>query len=64
VAIVGTLTGKTNPVIVIITNALCDAGLSLALAPKDEAVPAITFTAHYLNTDLDTEPWQIVYPAN
>jgi len=64
VAIVGTLTGKTKPVIVIITNALCDAGFSLALAPKDEAVPAITFTAHYLNTDLDTEPWSIEYPAS
>lgn len=64
VAIVGTLTGKTNPVIIIITNALCDAGFSLALAPKDEAVPEVTFTAHYVNTDLDTEPWSIEYPAS
>lgn len=64
VVIVGTLTGKTNPVIVKITNALCDAGLSLALAPKDEAVPEVTFTAHYKDTDLDTEPWEITYPAS
>ena len=63
VVIVGTITGKTNPVIVKITDALCDAGFSLALAPKDEAVPEITFTAHYLNTDLDTEPWSVEYPA-
>lgn len=64
VVIVGTITGKTNPVIVKITNALCDAGLSLSLAPKDEAVPEITFTAHYVNTDLDTEPWSVEYPAS
>ena len=62
VVIVGTITGKSNPVIVKITNALCDAGFSLSLAPKDEAVPEITFTGHYVNTDLDTEPWSVEYP--
>ena len=64
VVIVGTITGKSNPIIAKITNALCDAGFSLSLAPKDEAVPEITFTAHYLNTDLDTEPWEVTYPAS
>lgn len=64
VVIVGTITGKTNPVIAKITNALCDAGFSLALAPKDEAVPEITFTAHYAIGTLDTEPWSIEYPAS
>ncbi|MBA7569923.1 hypothetical protein ES708_11665 [subsurface metagenome] len=64
VVIVGTITGKTNPVIVKITNALCDAGFSLALAPKDEAVPEVTFTAHYAIGTLDTEPWSIEYPAS
>jgi len=64
VVIVGTLTGKTNPVIVKITNALCDGALSLSMAPKDEAVPALTFTGHYSNADLDTEPWEIIFPAS
>jgi len=63
VVIVGTITGKTSPVIAKITNALCDAGFSLSLAPKDEAVPELTFTGHYLKTDLDTEPWSVQYPA-
>ena len=63
VVIVGTLTGKTNPVIVEITNALCDAGFSIAMAPKDEAVIELTFTGHYANTDLATEPWSVIYPA-
>lgn len=64
VAIVGTLTGKTNPVIIKITNALCDAGLNLKMTPKDEAVVALTFTGHYLDTALTTEPWSIEYPAS
>lgn len=64
VAIVGFLTGKTDPVIIKITDALCDAGLNLAMAPKDEAVPELTFTAHYARTDLDTEPWSIEYPTS
>jgi len=64
VVLVGTLTGKTTPIIVKITNALCDAGFSLALAPKDEAVIELTFTGHYANTDLDTEPWSVEYPAS
>ena len=66
VAIVGTITkfdGTTAPIIVKITNALCDTAFSLSLAPKDEAVPELTFTAHYANTTLDTEPWQITYPS-
>jgi hypothetical protein len=64
VAIVGTITGKTNPVIVKITNALCDAGFSIPLAPKNETVIALTFTAHYSNTDLTSEPYSIEYPAS
>jgi len=66
VAIVGTITkfdGTTKPIIVKIINALCDTAFGLTLAPKDEVVPELTFTAHYLNTALDTEPWEITYPS-
>lgn len=66
VAIVGTITkydGTTKPIIIKILNALCDTAFGLALAPKDEAVPEVTFTAHYANDALDTEPWEITYPA-
>ena len=63
VTLVGTLTGYTDPVIITITRALCDAGLNLKLAPKDEMVTEIVFTAHYSNADLDAEPWSVTYPA-
>lgn len=62
VAIVGNVSGKTHPVICIIDNVLADAGFSLALAPRDEAVPTIVFTGHYATGDLDTEPWEVRWP--
>jgi len=62
VAIVGNVSGKGNPVICMVKNALADAGFSLATAPRDEAVPAIVFTGHYDPNDLDKEPWEIRWP--
>ena len=64
VAIVGTIQGKTDPIIVKVTNALCEGGLNLSMAPKDEAVVQVKFTGHYSAADLDTEPFSITYPAS
>ena len=67
VALVGTVTGftgTTDPIIIKLTNCLCDTALTLNLAPKEEAVPEITFSAHYSNSDLSTEPWSITYPSS
>lgn len=64
VALLGTLAGFTNPVICKLTNALCDAGLSIKLAPKEEAVPQIVFTGHYLSSDLSARPFSIEYPVS
>jgi len=62
VALVGTISGKGDDVICIVKNALADTGFSLSTAPRDEAVPVIVFTGHYLPADPDTEPWDIRYP--
>jgi hypothetical protein len=64
VAIIGTIQGMTNPIIVKVTNALCDGGLNLSMAPKDEAVVQVKFTGHYTAADLDTEPFSVTYPAS
>lgn len=64
VALVGHLTGYSDPVICLITGAICDAGFNLSMASKDEAVLELTFTGHYTSSDLDTEPWSIEYPAS
>jgi len=62
VAIVGNVSGTTNPVICIVKNVIANTGFSLATAPRDEAVPSIVFTGHYLPDDLDTEPWEVRWP--
>lgn len=64
VTLVGTISGKTTPVIAQINNALCESGLSLSLVDKDEAVPELTFTGHYTYADLVTPPYSITYPAS
>lgn len=62
VAIVGNVSGKDYPVICIVENALAEGPFSLSTAPRDEAVPVVVFTGHYLPDDLDTEPWKVKYP--
>lgn len=62
VALVGTITGKGDDVICIVKNALADQSLALSTAPRDEAVPVIVFTGHYLAVSPNDEPWDIKYP--
>ena len=68
VAIVGTVTdpdlpGTTHPIICRLLNCLVTGPFSLSMAPKDEAVLAMVFEAHFAADDLDAEPWLIEYPA-
>lgn len=59
---VGNLSGTNDPVIIQVYNALNTAGLTLNVADKAEAVVALTFTGHYIDTDLNTPPFAIYYP--
>lgn len=66
VVIVGTITGfagTTAPIICKLKNCLVDNPLSIKMGPKDEAVIQLKFTAHFLDSDLTTEPWEITYPS-
>jgi len=66
VVIVGTITGfdgTSAPIICKLKNCLVDGPFTLNLNPKDEAVLQMRFTAHYLDSDLDTEPFEITYPS-
>jgi len=66
VAIVGTITGfdgTTKPIICRLLNVLVDGPFSVPMSPKDEAVVSMVFTAHFADSDLDTEPWEIEYPS-
>lgn len=59
---VGKLAGTNDPVVIQVYNALNTSGLTLSVADKAEAVLALTFTGHYVDTDLDTPPFKIYYP--
>ena len=59
---VGTLSGSQLPVIIVLKNALCTNGLTLTTADKAEGVVALTLTAHYDPSDLDSVPFEIYYP--
>ncbi len=66
VALVGTITGfdgTSAPIICVLENVLVDGPLVMNLNPKDEAIIQLKFTAHYLDSDLDSEPWSITYPS-
>ena len=59
---VGRLSGTNDPVIIQVYNALNTSGLTLNVADKSEAVLALTFTGHYVDTNLDAPPFNIYYP--
>ena len=59
---VGTISGSDEPVIIQVFNSLNIEGLTLATAPKGEAVTTMTFQGHYTQEDLDTPPFKIYYP--
>ena len=66
IAIVGNTTASGDAtgsyMAIILKNVLGDGNIELAFADKEEAVPAVTFIAHFLPTDLGTEPWEIRSP--
>ncbi|WP_066499893.1 hypothetical protein [Abyssisolibacter fermentans] len=59
---VGQLSGSNEPVIIQVYNTLNIEGLTLATAPKGEAVTSMTFAGHYKQDDLNTPPFKIYYP--
>lgn len=62
VACVGQLvTGEE--VVIILYNALNDEGVTVGQEDRDEATLPVQFTAHYDPADMDTEPWEVRFPA-
>lgn len=60
---VGRISGSSNPVIIVLKNALCTNGLTLTTADKQEGVIPLTFTGHYTADALDTPPFEIYFPS-
>lgn len=59
---VGRISGSSEPVIIIVKNALCTNGLTLTPTDKSEGVVSLTLTGHSEATDVDEPPFVILYP--
>jgi hypothetical protein len=63
ITLVGEVSGTTVGAVGFkLNNALSDGNFEISLTDKDEGVIAVTFTAHQAPTDLDTEPWSLLWP--
>ena len=60
---IGRLKGTNKPVIIVIHNALSLNGLNLTTTDKNEAVIAMTLTAHFSRDNLEKVPYDIYYPT-
>lgn len=59
---VGRLSGSSDPVIIVVKNALATNGLTISFADKSEGMIPVTVTGHYSLDDLETPPFEIHYP--
>ena len=55
-------TDATGPAVLMIKNALADGNVENTFTDADEAVNKVQFTGHFTESDLDTEPWLIIWP--
>jgi hypothetical protein len=62
VTYVGTISGKNDPIIVTLFNALQDNALELKTKDQDEASTELTFSAHFDPANMEAEPWELRYP--
>jgi hypothetical protein len=62
VAIIGTVSGSENPIVIMILNALADGGVELSFEDENEAGPEVQFTGHFDVDNLQAEPWKILNP--
>jgi hypothetical protein len=53
----------TAPMVCKLSNALVEGALTINPKPNDEGTIKVKFVAHYADTDLATEPWEITYPS-
>lgn len=62
VALVGTVSGSDEPIIIILENALQDENFEIGTEDRDESVLEVQFTGHFDAANMGREPWEIRYP--
>jgi hypothetical protein len=56
-------TMTSAPLIVKLIHCLVESPFTLNANNNEEASISVKFVAHYVDSDLDTEPWEITYPS-
>ena len=59
---IGTISGKNDPVIITVFNALQDGAFEIGSEDKEEASTELTFSGHFDPANMDQEPFEIRYP--
>lgn len=59
---IGTISGKNDPVIISVFNALQDGAFEVSSEDKEEASTELTFSGHFDPATMENEPWEIRYP--
>lgn len=62
IAWIGNLSGSQKPVVLIVKNPLALDGITLTPQDKNEAKLPVTMYGHYAEDDLETPPFEILYP--
>ena len=62
IVIIGEVSGTTDAMGIKIDNAIVDSNFELTFADKEEGLVAMTYTAHFDPSDVDTEPWSLMWP--
>lgn len=56
-------TMTSDPLIVKLSNCLVEGPLTINANNNEESVVSVKFVAHYADSDLDTEPWELTFPS-
>lgn len=63
IALVGELSGTSEPVVIILENALSEGEVELSMEHTGEAVPEVVFAAHWDPADMGKSPYAIRFPV-
>ena len=63
IALVAEVSGTSQPVVIILYNALADDEIEMELAHTEEGVPEVAFAAHWDPADMETSPYAIRFPV-
>lgn len=63
IALVADYSGSSEPVVIILKNALSDGNFTLSASDREESVAELQFTGHFDPENLDQSPFEIRFPV-